>query len=37
MRKALTPKQTNLLRRLRDQLADDYHDTINSILIQFAP
>ena len=37
VRKALSPKQTDLLRRLRDQLADDDRDTINSILAQFAP
>lgn len=37
VRKALNPKQTDLLRRLRDQLADDDRDTINSILVQFAP
>lgn len=36
-RKALTPKQTALLRKLRDQLVGDDRDTINSILVQFAP
>ena len=35
--KALTPKQTSLLRRLREQLEGDDLDTINSILVQFAP
>ena len=35
--KALSQKQTALLRRLRSQLAGDDRDTINSILIQFAP
>ncbi len=35
--KCLTPKQTALLRKLRDQLVGDDLDTINSILIQFAP
>ena len=33
----LNPKQTTLLRRLRDQLVGDDRDTINSILVQFAP
>lgn len=33
VRKSLNLKQTDLLRRLRDQLADDYRDTINSILV----
>ena len=36
-RKALNPKQTALLRRLKDQLVGDDRDTINSILVQFAP
>lgn len=36
-RKNLTTKQTVLLRRLRDQLAGDDLDTLNSILVQFAP
>ncbi len=35
--KTLTPKQTSLLRRLRKQLQGDDLDTINSILVQFAP
>ena len=35
--KALTPKQTSLLRRLREQLHGDDLDTLNSILVQFAP
>lgn len=35
--KSLTQKQTALLRRLRDCLSDDDRDTINSILVQFAP
>ena len=35
--KALNQKQTDLLRRLRDQLVGDERDTINSILVQFAP
>ena len=35
--KALNQKQTALLRRLRDQLMGDDRDTLNSILIQFAP
>ena len=35
--KALNQKQTALLRRLREQLAGDDRDTINSILVQFAP
>ena len=34
---ALDQKQTELLKRLRDQLVGDDRDTINSILIQFAP
>lgn len=34
---ALTPKQTVLLKKLRDQLVGDDLDTINSILVQFAP
>ena len=36
-RKALNVKQTALLRRLREQLAGEDRDTINSILFQFAP
>lgn len=36
-RKALTSKQTLLLRRLREQLDGDDLNTINSILVQFAP
>ena len=35
--KALNQKQTDLLRKLRDQLVGDDRDTINSILVQFAP
>lgn len=35
--KVLNPKQTALLRRMRKQLADDDRDTLNSILVQFAP
>ena len=35
--KALSQKQTALLRKLRDQLVGDDRDTINSILVQFAP
>ena len=35
--KALNQKQTALLRRLKDQLAGDDRDAINSILVQFAP
>lgn len=35
--KVLTPKQVSLLRKLRDQLEGDDLDTINSILVQFAP
>lgn len=35
--KTLTPKQTALLRRLRKQLQGNDFDTINSILVQFAP
>lgn len=34
-RKFLTAKQAALLRRLRDQLAGEDHDTLNSILTQF--
>lgn len=37
LRKALSPKQTDLLRRLRNQLAGEDRDTISSILVQFAP
>lgn len=36
-RKSLSQKQTALLRRLRDQSVGDDRDTINSILVQFAP
>ncbi len=36
-RKFLDSKQAALLRRLREQLAGDDRDTINSILVQFAP
>ena len=36
-RKSLTPKQTELLRKVRKQLAGDDLDTLNSILVQFAP
>ncbi len=36
-RKSLSQKQTALLRRLRDQPAGEDRDTINSILVQFAP
>lgn len=36
-RKALDQKQTALLRRLREQLVGDDLNTINSILVQFAP
>ncbi len=36
-RKALDQKQTALLRRLRVQLVGDDLNTINSILVQFAP
>ena len=35
--KALTPKQMALLRSLRGQLAGDDLDTLNSIIVQFAP
>lgn len=35
--KALNQKQTALLRKLRCQLVGDDRDTINSILVQFAP
>ena len=35
--KSLTPKQTALLKKLSAQLIGDDLDTINSILIQFAP
>ena len=33
----LTPKQLTLLRKLRGQLSGDDLDTINSIIVQFAP
>lgn len=36
-RKALNSEQTALLRKLRDQLVGDDRDTLNSILVQFAP
>ena len=36
-RRSLNQKQTALLRKLRGQLAGDDLDTINSILVQFAP
>lgn len=36
-RKALTPKQVALLRKLGGQLEGDDLDTLNSILLQFAP
>lgn len=36
-RKSLTSKQIALLRKLRDQLIGDDLDTLNSILVQFAP
>lgn len=36
-RKTLTPKQTALLKKLREQLVGDDRDTLNSILVQFAP
>lgn len=36
-RKTLDQKQTALLRRLREQLVGDDRETINSILVQFAP
>lgn len=36
-RKALTPRQVSLLRKLRNQLEGDDLDTLNSILVQFAP
>lgn len=36
-RKTLTPKQTTLLKKLRSQLSGDDLDTLNSILLQFAP
>ena len=35
--KVLNQKQTDLLRKLSDQLVGDDHDTINSILAQFTP
>lgn len=35
-RKVLTPKQTELLRKLRNQLDGDDADTLDSILLQFA-
>ena len=34
---SLTPSQLELLRKLRSQLAGDDLDTINSIIVQFAP
>lgn len=37
IRKTLTPKQIALLRRLGNQLMGDELDTLNSILLQFAP
>ncbi len=37
VRKTLTHPQMELLRKLREQLAGDDLDTLNSILIQFAP
>ena len=36
-RKSLSQKQTALLRKLREQLVDDDLNTLNSILVQFAP
>ena len=36
-RATLTPKQADLLKRLRDSLAGDDLDTLNSILSEFAP
>lgn len=36
-RKGLSSKQTALLRKLRNQLAGDDLNTLNSILVQFAP
>lgn len=36
-RRYLTPKQVNLLTGFRGQLAGDKLDTLNSILLQFAP
>jgi len=36
-RKTLSQKQIALLRKLRAQLTGDDLDTINSILVQFAP
>lgn len=36
-RKTLNSKQIVLLRRLRDQFVGEDRDTLNSILIQFAP
>lgn len=36
-RKSLTTKQTALLKKLSEQLTDDELDTINSIIVQFAP
>lgn len=35
--KSLNSKQTALLRKLREQLSGDDLDTIDSILVQFAP
>lgn len=36
-RKTFTPKQTDFLRRMREQVVGDDLDTLNSILSQFAP
>lgn len=36
-RKTLSPKQSSLLMKLREQLQGDDLDTLNSILVQFAP
>ena len=36
-RKVLDPKQITLLRKLREQLVGEDRDTMDSILIQFAP
>jgi len=36
-RKSFTPKQAELLRRVRSQLTGDDLDTMDSILLQFAP
>lgn len=35
--KVLTPRQADLLKKLSNQLEGDDLDTLNSILIQFAP